>query len=67
MSADRTLFRQFVSMAHSHAVGGTINSDDEPETCMEATEVFPDTNAKRMLVAGSEYELFATVDGGSLF
>jgi hypothetical protein len=54
MSADRTLFLQFVNMAHSRAVGGAVNSYDEPETCMEATEVFPDTNAK--LVVAPEYE-----------
>jgi hypothetical protein len=56
MSSDRTLFRQFVIVAHSAAVGGAVNSDSEPETCMEATEVFPDTNAKLVLVPGSEYE-----------
>jgi hypothetical protein len=55
-SADRTLFRQFVNMIHSRAVGGPVNSNSKPETCMEATEVFSDTNATRVLVAAPEYE-----------
>jgi hypothetical protein len=43
-------------MAHSLTVGGAVNSDDEPETCMEAIEVFPDTNATHMLIASPECE-----------
>jgi hypothetical protein len=54
MSADDAEFKKLINLAHAMAIGGTITSDDEAETCKEPKEMLSDDTDARMVIDRSE-------------